>query len=106
MYKLMIDLETRSDVDITKTGVYRYADSPYFDILLFAYSVDDAPVQVVDLACGERIPDEILHALVDDSVMKHSFNAAFERVCLSVWLSRNYPEIFRSYSIDEDTVCD
>lgn len=106
MHKLMIDLETRSDVDITKTGVYRYADSPYFDILLFAYSVDDAAVQVVDLACGEQIPDEILHALVDDSVMKHSFNAAFERVCLSVWLSRNYPKIFRSYSIDEDTVGD
>lgn len=106
MHKLMIDLETRSDVDITKTGVHRYADSPYFDILLFAYSEDDAPVQVIDLACGEQIPNEILHALVDDSVMKHSFNAAFERVCLSVWLSRNYPEIFRSYSIDEDTVCD
>ena len=106
MRKLTIDLETRSDVDITKSGVYRYADSPYFDILLFAYSEDDAPVQVVDLACGEQIPDEILHALVDDTVMKHSFNAAFERVCLSVWLSRNYPEIFRSYSIDEDTVCD
>ena len=104
MHKLMIDLETRSDVDITKTGVYRYADSPYFDILLFAYSVDDTPVQVVDLACGEQIPDELIHALVDDSVMKHSFNAAFERVCLSVWLSRNYPDIFRSYSIDEDTV--
>lgn len=52
MHKLMIDLETRSDADITKTGVYRYADSPYFDILLFAYSVDDAPVQVVDLASG------------------------------------------------------
>ena len=106
MRKLMIDLETRSDVDITKTGVYRYADSPYFDILLFAYSVDDAPVQVIDLACGEQIPDEILHALVDDSVMKHSFNAAFERVCLSVWLSRNHPDIFRSYSIDEDTAHD
>lgn len=106
MRKLMIDLETRSDVDITKSGVYRYADSPYFDILLFAYSEDDAPVQVVDLACGEQIPNEILHALVDDSVMKHSFNAAFERVCLSVWFSRNYPEIFRSYSIDENTVCD
>ena len=55
MQKLMIDLETKSDVDITKAGVYRYADSPYFDILLFAYSVDDAPVKVVDLACGETI---------------------------------------------------
>lgn len=75
MKKLMIDLETRSDVDISKAGVYRYADSTYFEILLFAYSVDDAPVQVVDLACGESIPDDIIHALVDDSVMKHSFNA-------------------------------
>ena len=63
MQKLMIDLETKSDVDITKAGVYRYADSPYFDILLFAYSVDDAPVQVVDLACGEHLPEEILNAL-------------------------------------------
>lgn len=106
MKKLMIDLETRSDVDITKTGVYRYADSPYFDILLFAYSVDNAPVQVVDLACGELLPDQILHALSDDSVMKHSFNASFERVCLSVWLRRNHPEIFRSYSIPEDSVGD
>ncbi len=61
MRKLMIDLETQSDVDITKTGVYRYADSPYFDILLFAYSVDDAHVQVIDLACGEQIPEEILY---------------------------------------------
>lgn len=106
MKKLMIDLETRSDVDISKAGVYRYADSTYFDILLFAYSVDDAPVQVVDLACGESIPDDIIHALVDDSVMKHSFNASFERVCLSVWLHRYYPDVFRSYSIPEDSVGD
>lgn len=104
MHKLMIDLETRSDADITKTGVYRYADSPYFDILLFAYSVDDAPVQVVDLASGESLPDDILHALTDDSVTKHSFNASFERVCLSVWLKRNYPDIFHSYSIPQDSV--
>lgn len=106
MKKLMIDLETRSDVDISKAGVYRYADSTYFDILLFAYSVDDALVQVVDLACGESIPDDIIHALVDDSVMKHSFNASFERVCLSVWLHRCYPDVFRSYSIPEDSVGD
>lgn len=104
MKKLMIDLETRSDADITKTGVYRYADSPYFDILLFAYSVDDSQVQVVDLACGELLPDDILHALTDDSVTKHSYNASFERVCLSVWLKRNYPDIFYSYSIPEDAV--
>ena len=103
MQKLMIDLETKSDVDITKAGVYRYADSPYFDILLFAYSVDDAPVQVVDLACGEQLPEEILNALTDDRIQKHAFNASFERVCLSVWLRRNYPECFISYGLPEDT---
>ena len=94
MKKLMMDLETKSDVDITKAGVYRYADSPYFDILLFAYSVDDNPVQVVDLASGEQLPEEILNALTDDRIQKHAFNASFERVCLSVWLRRNYPERF------------
>ena len=102
MQKLMIDLETKSDVDITKAGVYRYADSPYFDILLFAYSVDDAPVKVVDLACGEQLPEEILNALTDDRIQKHAFNASFERVCLSVWLRRNYPECFISYGLQED----
>lgn len=106
MNHMFIDLETQSDVDISKAGVYRYADSPYFDILLFAYSVDGTPVQVVDFACGESLPDDIIHALVDDSVMKHSFNASFERVCLSVWLRRNRPEVFRSYSIPEDSVGD
>ena len=85
MKKLMMDLETKSDVDIAKAGVYRYADSPYFDILLFAYSVDDAPVQVIDLASGEQLPEEILNALTDDRIQKHAFNASFERVCLSVW---------------------
>ena len=102
MKKLMMDLETKSDVDIAKAGVYRYADSPYFDILLFAYSVDDAPVQVVDLASGEQLPEEILNALTDDRIQKHAFNASFERVCLSVWLRRNYPERFVSYGSSED----
>ena len=102
MKKLMMDLETKSDIDIAKSGVYRYADSPYFDILLFAYSVDDAPVQVVDLASGERLPEEILNALTDDRIQKHAFNASFERVCLSVWLRRNYPERFVSYGSPED----
>ena len=101
---LLLDLETKSDVDLTKSGVYRYADSPYFDILLFAYSVDDSPVKVIDLASGESLPHDILHALTDDSVTKHSFNASFERVCLSVWLKRNYPDIFHSYSIPQDSV--
>ena len=106
MNKLMIDLETKSDVDITKAGVYRYADSPYFDILLFAYSVDDEPVNVIDIANGEALPDDIINAVVSASVIKHSFNAAFERVCLSVWLKRNYPEIFRSYGTSDDSVND
>lgn len=102
MKKLMMDLETKSDVDIAKAGVYRYADSAYFDILLFVYSVDDNPVQVVDLACGEQLPEEILNALTDDRIQKHAFNASFERVCLSVWLRRNYPERFVSYGSSED----
>lgn len=106
MKKLMIDLETRSDADISKTGVYRYADSPYFDILLFACSVDDGEVQVYDLANGEQLPEKILSALSDEKVMKHSFNASFERICLSVWLRRNHPEHFYSYSIPEDSVGD
>lgn len=90
MKKLMIDLETRSDVDISKAGVYKYADSPYFEILLFACSVDDGEVVVYDLANGEKIPDAILQALTDDSVEKHAFNANFERVCLSKYLHQNY----------------
>ena len=102
MKKLMIDLETKSDIDLAKAGVYRYADSPYFGLLLFAYSVDDAPVQVVDLASGEQLPEEILNALTDDRIQKHAFNASFERVCLSVWLRRNYPERFVSYGSPED----
>ena len=102
MKKLMMDIETKSDIDLAKAGVYRYADSPYFDLLLFAYSVDDAPVQVVDLASGERLPEEILNALTDDRIQKHAFNASFERVCLSVWLRRNYPERFVSYGSPED----
>lgn len=106
MNRMFIDLETQSDADITKTGVYRYADSPCFDILLFAVSIDDAPVQVYDLAQNDIIPDNILHALADHNVMKHSFNASFERVCISVWLKRNYPELFHGYGNPQDSVSD
>ena len=106
MNRMFIDLETRSDADITKTGVYRYADSPCFDILLFAVSIDDAPVQVYDLAQNDIIPDNILHALADHNVMKHSFNASFERVCISVWLKRNYPKLFHGYGNPQDSVSD
>ena len=86
MKSICLDLETYSSVDITKSGVYRYVESPDFEILLFACSVDDEPVQVYDLARGEKVPDEILKALTDEKVIKHSFNASFERVCLSRFL--------------------
>ena len=83
---LSIDLETYSDVDLPKCGVYKYAESPQFEILLFAYSVDGGEVQAVDLAGGEKIPSEILSALSDNDVTKWAFNANFERVCLSKYL--------------------
>ena len=86
MKNLSIDLETYSSVDINKAGVYRYSESPDFEVLLFGYSVDGAPAQVVDLACGEFIPAEIQEALVDPAVTKWAFNASFERVCLSRFL--------------------
>ena len=86
---LSIDIETYSDVPLQKTGVYRYVESPDFEILLFAYSVDNQPVQVIDLACGEQIPKEILLALEDECVIKWAFNATFERICLSRFLG--YP---------------
>ena len=106
MKKITIDLETRSDHDITKCGVYAYADSPYFDILLFSYSMDGGEVQVVDIANGERIPDDILKALTDETIIKRAFNVNFERVCLSRYLAKNYPAFFQSYSVGEDTVGD
>lgn len=87
MKTLSLDLETFSSVDIGKCGAYKYAESPDFEILLFGYSVDGSEVQVIDLACGETIPQEVLDALTDDSVIKWAFNANFERVCLSRYLS-------------------
>ena len=103
---ITIDIETKSDKDISKCGVYAYTDTPYFDILLFAYSIDGQPVQVVDMANGEEIPENVLAALVDENVIKMAFNVNFERVCLSKYLRKNYPQYFQSYSIDEDTVGD
>lgn len=103
---ITIDIETRSDKGISKCGVYAYTDTPYFDILLFAYSIDGQPVQVVDTANGEEIPENVLAALADENVVKRAFNCNFERVCLSKYLRENYPQYFQSYSIDEDTVGD
>ena len=86
MKTLSIDIETFSSVNLQKCGVYKYAESEDFEILLFGYAVDGGPVQVVDLACGEKIPVEIINALSDETVIKTAFSAAFERVCLSNYL--------------------
>lgn len=83
---LSVDIETFSSVDLGKSGVYRYAESEDFEILLFGYSVNGSPVQVVDLACGENLPEEIRKAISDPTVMKWAFNAQFERICLSRFL--------------------
>lgn len=87
MKYLSIDIESFSSVDLVKSGVYKYAESPDFEIVLFGYSVDGGEVNVIDLACGESIPTDVLGALTDDSVIKWAFNSSFERVCLSRYLS-------------------
>lgn len=106
MKEISIDIETFSGNDLSKCGVYKYVEADDFDILLFGYAVDGGEVQVVDLANGEKIPDEILSALSGDAVTKWAFNASFERVCLSAWLRRNYLEHFETYSIEGDSVRD
>lgn len=87
MKYLSLDLETKSSVDITKSGAYKYTEADDFEILLFGYAVDGGEVKVIDLANGETIPQEILDALTDDNIIKWAFNANFERVCLSRYLS-------------------
>ena len=89
MKELFIDLETYSDVDLSKSGVYRYAQSSNFEILLFAYSVDKGPVQVINIKENEQIPTDVINALTDSSVKKYAYNAVFERICLSKYLG--YP---------------
>ena len=107
MKTMSIDLETHSSVDLGKSSVYRYVESPDFEILLFGYSVDSGDVQVVDLAQGEQIPPDIIEALSDERVHKWAFNANFERVCLSEWLRRNgYPLHNDYYSIPDDPCMD
>lgn len=100
--EMSIDLETYSDVNISKCGAYKYAESENFEILLFGVSIDGGDVQVFDLACGDTIPDDILAALSDYTVTKWAFNANFERICLSNWLRKHHPAHFKGYSIPED----
>ena len=101
---LSIDLETRSGADISKAGLYRYAEDPDFDVLLFGVSVNHGPVEVYDLANNDTIPEEILAALSDNNVTKFAYNASFERICLSEWLKRYHPEHFKSYGTEGDPV--
>lgn len=93
MRELFIDIETFSPLNLAKTGVYPYADHNDFELLLFGYSIDGSPVEVVDLTSGQELPEEVLHGLVDPGVVKWAFNAAFERICLSTWLARQHPEL-------------
>ena len=103
MKTLSLDLETYSSVDLGKSSVYRYVESPDFDILLLGYCADGGEVQVVDLAQGEQIPTEVIDALTDERVCKWAFNAQFERVCLSQWLRRNgYPLRNERYAAPDD----
>lgn len=103
---ISIDIETFSDVDLQKSGVYKYVQSSMFEILLFGYSINGSDVIVVDLAQGETIPVDIIMALTDETIIKWAFNAQFERICLSAYLKKYYPQYFYSYSIPEDTVGD
>ena len=93
MQVLTIDIETASDENINECGVYRYAESEYFDLLLVSYSVDGGAVVTCDIANGDTLPEEILNALTDNSIVKKAFNCSFERVCLSVFLRKNYSEL-------------
>lgn len=104
MKSLSIDLETFSDVDLNKSGVYRYTESPAFEILLFGFARDDDPVTVLDLTAGDTVPEDVLDALTDETVTKWAFNASFERICLSAYLRKYYSERFVTYSIPEDSV--
>ena len=96
MKNISLDIETYSDIDLQKSGVYRYVESPEFDILLFSYSINGGEVETIDLASGELIPLDIIHALLSNEINKWAFNAQFERICLSEWLKR------RGYSLKRD----
>ena len=102
---LEIDIETYSDVDLIKCGVYAYADSPAFEVLLFAYSFDGGKTQVIDLAQGEELPEEVTEAVFDEGVVKSAFNANFERICLSKHFGRQLsPESWHCSAVQAATL--
>lgn len=90
-HTLYIDLETYSSVDLPKHGVYRYAASDDFEILLMSYAYDDEPVQLIDLACGEEPPESLIRGLTDPTITKEAYNANFERICLAHGLGQSMP---------------
>lgn len=100
MRQISIDIETFSPAPLAKTVVYPYAEYPDFHLLIFGYSIDGGPVEVVDLARGGRLPDEVLAALTDPGVVKWAHNAAFERVALSAWLRRHHPDLVTGEFLD------
>ncbi|MCQ9343839.1 DNA polymerase [Corynebacterium kozikiae] len=100
MHQLSIDIESYGPEPLSRTGVYRYAEHPEFQLLLFAYSIDHAPVQVVDIANGEQLPSEVVDALFDTSVVKSAFNATFERICISAYLRKTHPELLDAGFLD------
>lgn len=99
---ISIDLETFSDVDISKCGVYRYAESDNFEILLFAYAVDGGEVVVVDMAQGEKIPENIINAITDRNITKWAFNSQFERICLSMYFKKHRPELMQGNYLEPE----
>lgn len=99
---ISLDLETFSDVDISKGGVYRYAESDNFEILLFAYAVDGGEVVVVDMAQGEKIPENIINAITDRNITKWAFNSQFERICLSMYFKKHRPELMQGNYLDPE----
>lgn len=88
METMSLDIETFSDIDLIKCGIYRYTESPLFDILLLSYSVGGSPVRLIDLACGEKLPSELIHDIMNDQVIKTAYNANFERIAIMRYLSR------------------
>ena len=103
MKTLFIDIETYSSVPLKTAGTYPYAESDDFEILLFGYSEDNEPVRVVDLASGEKLPERVLNALIDNDVQKWAYNAAFERVCISYWLRKYYPKMLNEGYLDPNS---